>query len=80
MSGGLDDAVLDGTILSASLGSLDLSDDILKAHLRDKKDSGVTHHSVEDLAEDDVSSVEPWGLDGGEEELGAVGVLAGVRH
>ena len=30
--------------------------------------------------EDDVSTVEPRGDDGGDEELGAVGVLASVGH
>ena len=35
VSGGLDDAVLDRSVLSASLGSLDLSDNILKIQFRD---------------------------------------------
>jgi hypothetical protein len=30
--------------------------------------------------EDDVGAVQPGGDDGGDEELGAVGVLPGVRH
>ena len=30
--------------------------------------------------EDDVRVIEPRGDDGGDEELGAVGVLAGVGH
>jgi len=33
-----------------------------------------------DLAEDNVAAVEPGGNDGGDEELGAVGVGAGVGH
>lgn len=37
-------------------------------------------HAVLDLTEDDVSAVKPAGNDGGDEELGAVGVLAGVGH
>lgn len=32
------------------------------------------------LTEDDVSTIEPGSDDGGDEELGAVRVLAGVRH
>jgi hypothetical protein len=35
---------------------------------------------VSDLAEDDVAAVQPVGDDGGDEELGAVGVGAGVGH
>jgi hypothetical protein len=35
---------------------------------------------VSDLTEDNVASVEPRGNDGGDEELGAVGVGAGVGH
>ena len=33
-----------------------------------------------DLTEDNVLSIEPVALDGGDEKLGAVGVLAGVGH
>ncbi|OIC23906.1 hypothetical protein A7L51_18925 [Acinetobacter baumannii] len=33
-----------------------------------------------DLAEDDVLAVQPAGLDGADEELGAVGVSSGVGH
>jgi len=33
-----------------------------------------------DAAEDDVAAVEPGGHDGGDEELGAVGVGAGIGH
>ena len=40
----------------------------------------LAYHSTKDLAKDNVSSIEPWGLNGGEEELGAVGVLASVGH
>lgn len=47
----------------AGLGSLHLLDDI---------------HAVDDLAEDDVLVVEEGRRDGGDEELGAVGVGAGV--
>lgn len=36
VSGGLDDAVLDRSVLSASLGSLDISDNILKIKFRDE--------------------------------------------
>ena len=37
-------------------------------------------HALNDLAEDDVLAIEPWAWDGGDEELGAVSVLAGVCH
>jgi len=37
-------------------------------------------HTLDDLAEDNVLAIEPAGDDGGDEELGAVGVLAGVGH
>lgn len=37
-------------------------------------------HPVHDGAEDDVLPVQPGGLGGGDEKLGAVGVWAGVRH
>jgi len=51
----------------AGLGSnaLDVLDDVL---------------ALDDLAEDDVLSVKPRAGNGGNEELGAVGVLAGVGH
>merc|ERR1711879_967243 len=57
--------VLDGTAGgAASLDGLDDTDGL----------------GVSDLAEDDVAAVEPRGDDGGDEELGAVGVGAGVGH
>ena len=37
-------------------------------------------HAFNDIAEDDVSAIQPGGLDGGDEELGAVGVGASVGH
>ena len=40
----------------------------------------LTHHALDDLAEDDVSAVEPGGLLGGDEKLGSVGILASVGH
>lgn len=36
--------------------------------------------ALDDLAEDDVLAVEPRGDDGGDEELGSVGVGSGVGH
>jgi hypothetical protein len=43
--------------------------------------AGLDHvHAFDDLAEDNVLAVEPRGLDGAEEELGPVGVRAGVGH
>ena len=80
MSGGLDDAVLDGSILSTGLGSFDLSDNILEFTVSKRELRRLSDHSAKDLAEDNVSSIEPWGLDSGEEKLGAVGVLASVGH
>merc|ERR1711879_467995 len=36
--------------------------------------------TLDDFAEDDVLAIEPWAWDGGDEELGSVGVLASVGH
>ena len=43
-------------------------------------DGGDNLHAGEDLAKDDVAAVEPGGGDGGDEELGPVGVGPGVGH
>ena len=40
----------------------------------------VTYKALQNLAKDHVSSIEPGGLDGGDEELGAIGVLASISH
>ncbi len=56
---------LDGGILEASLGGLDGLDDVLTGN---------------DLAKDDVTTVEVRSGNRGDEELGAVGVGAGVGH
>merc|ERR1740138_783017 len=37
-------------------------------------------HALADPAENDVAAIEPCGLDGADEELGAVGVRASVGH
>lgn len=37
-------------------------------------------HAFDDASEDDVAIIEPGGLHGGDEELGSVGVRAGVGH
>jgi len=37
-------------------------------------------HTIDDLAKNDVLSVQPLGLGGGQEELGAVGVSSSVGH
>ena len=59
--------VLDGTAAgTARLDTLDDADGGRVARL--------------DLAEDDMAAVEPRGDDGGDEELGAVGVGPGVGH
>lgn len=66
---GVDDggllAITDGTAAGAS--SLKSLDDI----------EGLF---VSDLAKDDVTVIKPRGLNGGDEELGTVGVGAGVGH
>ena len=55
-----------GRLVARALGDvLDLRDDLV---------------ALEDLAEDDVAAIEPAGDGGGDEELGAVGVLAAVGH
>lgn len=42
---------------------------------------GLDHvHALDDGAEHDVARVQPGGLDGADEELGAVGVGTGVGH
>lgn len=61
----LDNHGLHRTIARIGLQSLDLLDDV---------------HALENLAKHDVLPVEPGRLDGGDEELGALGVGAGVRH
>lgn len=40
----------------------------------------IAYHARDDLAEDDVSVVEPGCLLGGDEELGSVSVFASVGH
>ncbi|KAK6539314.1 hypothetical protein TWF694_009548 [Orbilia ellipsospora] len=37
-------------------------------------------HTINNLAEDDVSAIEPAGDNSGNEKLGTVGVLAGIGH
>lgn len=37
-------------------------------------------HTLDDATEDDVTVIQPGGLHGGDEELGSVGVRAGVGH
>ncbi len=39
-----------------------------------------THHSLQNFSKDDVFAVQPHSLNGGDEELRAVGVFAGVSH
>lgn len=54
-----------GLVTAVSLGALHLAHDI---------------HTLDDLSEDNVTSVQPGGLLDGDEELASVGVLAGVGH
>jgi len=63
-SGGLDLDLLAGGARVAAV-ALDLLDEVI---------------AVNDLAEDDVLAIEPAGDNGGDEELGSVGVLSGVGH
>lgn len=42
--------------------------------------SGDTHHALQDFAKHNVFAVQPGRLDCGDEELGAVGVFAGIGH
>lgn len=44
------------------------------------KFSSLTHHALQDLSKDHVFAVQPRGHDGGDEELRAVSVFAGVGH
>lgn len=39
-----------------------------------------THHPLQDFSKNDMFAVQPAGHDGGDEELGAVGVFASVGH
>lgn len=39
-----------------------------------------TYHSLQNFPKDDVFAVQPWSLDCGNKELGAVGVFASVGH
>ena len=42
--------------------------------------SSIAHRSTYDLAKHHVPSIQPGGLDSGDEELGSIGVLAGISH
>ena len=59
---------------------------VLDASTASTASLNTLHHAVRsgvaiwDLAEDDVAAIEPRGDHGGDEELGAVGVGAGVGH
>lgn len=60
----------------ATLGNLDRLRGLVAGVLLDVLDSRDNLVALEDLAEDNVAAVEPRGDDGGNEELGAVGVYA----
>lgn len=53
---------------------------LLQDHQTNLKPNEDTHHALQDLAKDDVFSIEPWCLHGGNEELGTVSVFACVGH
>lgn len=59
----LDDHWLDWAIHWSSLGGFN---------------GGYDIHSINDLTKDGVSTVEPWGFDGGDEKLRSVGVWTSV--
>lgn len=59
------DHILDGTVTGIGGGRLDLAHDI---------------HAGQNLAEDNMTSVQPAGLLGCNEELRAIGVLASIGH
>jgi hypothetical protein len=54
--------------------------DLITTSLRYRKDLSTSYTYTEHFSKDDVFSVEPRGLFGGDEELGSVGVLSGVGH
>lgn len=54
-----------GAVVPAGLGVLDPGDNI---------------HALDNLAKHDVATIQPVGLDGCDEELGSVGILACVGH
>ena len=60
-----DDAGLERSVRGVGAGGLDGLNDV---------------HALDDLAKDDVLAIEPAGDDGGDEELGAVGVGTAVGH
>jgi hypothetical protein len=64
----------------SALGDLDSLGRLIARSLGDVLDLGDNLVALEDLAEDDVAAIEPAGDGGGDEELGAVGVLAAVGH
>lgn len=39
-----------------------------------------THHALQNFSKDDVFAIQPGSLNGGDEELGAIGVFASVGH
>ena len=64
----------------SALGNLDSLDGLVARSLGDVLDLLDDVISLKNLAENDVAAIEPAGDDGGDEELGAVGVLAAVGH
>ena len=64
----------------AALGDLDCLGRLVARALGHVLDLVHDLEALEDLAEDNVLSVEPGGDGGGNEELRSVGVLSGVGH
>ena len=42
--------------------------------------SSTAHRSTDDFAKHHMPSIQPGGLDSGDEKLGSIGVLAGISH
>jgi hypothetical protein len=72
-------ASLQGTTVDNGGAGLILDLAVVTASGLEGRDNGQGS-LVSDLAEDDVAAVQPGGHDGGDEELGAVGVGASVGH
>lgn len=51
-----------------------------KSDITDQRFDPDTHHPLQNFSKDDVFAVQPWSHNGGDEELRAVGVFAGVCH
>lgn len=62
----------------AALGDFDCLDGLVARALGNVLDLLHDVVSLEDLAEDDMATIEPAGDDGGDEELGSIGIFQDV--